>query len=383
MPPIGMRSALMPLNGIEDNGAPLSNQIEVCLFGKGYGECVTIHLGNNIWAIVDSFLHPKTKRPIAIEYLESLAIDIAERVRLVIISHWHDDHIRGSCDIVLKANSARVVLSQAMHEKEFAKFVKRHKTAANSKVDEMNKILELFLSKPAHRLFPRLASHGKSLLELSSDEMDELGPCKIQALSPSDADVWDFMQQIARMMPAAKKAKRPARKIKQNEASIVTWVNYDEVCLLLGADMETRKGNDRGWNAIVKSDLKPGKAMLYKVAHHGSKNGYNQGKWTELLTETPIAIVTPFINGKVKLPTLEQIKVMWEHTGNLFATGLPLETKTKKRSAAVEKEIRNVKLRALGSGLGAIRLRSTPMSEGQTECFWSVELFGQALHLQQ
>src|ERR1700690_1227142 len=104
----------MPLNGIEQNGLPLNNQIEICLFGKGFGECITIHLGNNYWVIIDSFLHPKTKKPIALEYFESLAVNTATQVRLVIVTHWHDDHIRGMSKIVEQTDAARVVFSQAV-----------------------------------------------------------------------------------------------------------------------------------------------------------------------------------------------------------------------------------------------------------------------------
>ena len=37
-----------------DTSAPSAREIEVSLFGPGYGECVLVHLGEGQWMIVDS-----------------------------------------------------------------------------------------------------------------------------------------------------------------------------------------------------------------------------------------------------------------------------------------------------------------------------------------
>lgn len=380
----------MPLSTIEQHGSPLSNQIEICLFGMGFGESILIHLGNNNWAIIDSFLHPKTTKPIALEYLESISVDIASCVKIVIATHWHDDHIKGMAEIVSKTPNARFVFSQVMQNDKFKKFVKRHQTriltASGSKVDEIDKIFEFFFSKPKGRTHPNpcLTSQNKPLLQLDAADVQLPMGCKILSLSPSDTDFWNFIQSIAKMMPADGKPKRSAKRITENQASVVTWVGYDDLCFLFGADMEKRPANDTGWNAIVNSDTRPKqKSSVYKVPHHGSATGHCESIWDQLLHEKPMAIVTPFINGRVKLPTPEQIKAILEQSPNFFATGIPSEGKAKKRSAAVEKEIKdgNIKLKPRGSGLGMVRLRSMPITTAIDQCVWSVELLGDAKHL--
>lgn len=64
---------------------PRPDELELSLFGSGIGESLAIHLGNGEWAIVDSCLGDR-RRAVALSYLESLAIDIATQVKLVVIT---------------------------------------------------------------------------------------------------------------------------------------------------------------------------------------------------------------------------------------------------------------------------------------------------------
>ena len=59
---------------------PARDEIELTLFGPGYGESVVLHIGDGAWAIVDSCID-KDGRPSALSYLENL--DPAEVVVLV------------------------------------------------------------------------------------------------------------------------------------------------------------------------------------------------------------------------------------------------------------------------------------------------------------
>jgi hypothetical protein len=38
----------MPFSEMQASGRPDPDQIEVCVFGPNYGECVVVHLGNGI-----------------------------------------------------------------------------------------------------------------------------------------------------------------------------------------------------------------------------------------------------------------------------------------------------------------------------------------------
>jgi glyoxylase-like metal-dependent hydrolase (beta-lactamase superfamily II) len=74
---------------------PLRDEAEVSVFGPGFGECVVVHIGRGEWVVVDSCLDAESGRPVALEYLKQLGVDVATQVSLVIATHWHDDHIWG------------------------------------------------------------------------------------------------------------------------------------------------------------------------------------------------------------------------------------------------------------------------------------------------
>ena len=78
------------------NRPPEPDEVEVSLFGPGFGECVLVHLGNNQWMVVDCCLELSSGRPAPIHYLEQLGCDIEQAVCLVVATHWHDDHMEGS-----------------------------------------------------------------------------------------------------------------------------------------------------------------------------------------------------------------------------------------------------------------------------------------------
>ena len=84
---------------------PDGNVLEVTVIGPGYGECIILHIGNGNWVIVDSCLNNKSS-PVALDYLRSLALNPGGVVRLVVATHWHDDHIKGIGKLVEVCDNA-------------------------------------------------------------------------------------------------------------------------------------------------------------------------------------------------------------------------------------------------------------------------------------
>jgi glyoxylase-like metal-dependent hydrolase (beta-lactamase superfamily II) len=111
------------LAGSRIDVAPEPSEIEVSLFGPGYGESIVLHLGANVWFIVDSCIDPATGEPAPLEYLRQIRIEPAIAVRQVIATHWHDDHIRGLGRIVASCEAAEFVCSAALRQPEFLTLV--------------------------------------------------------------------------------------------------------------------------------------------------------------------------------------------------------------------------------------------------------------------
>jgi glyoxylase-like metal-dependent hydrolase (beta-lactamase superfamily II) len=90
----------------------------VLLFGPGYGECILVHLGGGNWLLVDSCIDQRSGEQPALEYLGRIGMDPAACVRLIVATHWHDDHVRGLARVVARCREARFACSAALRARE-------------------------------------------------------------------------------------------------------------------------------------------------------------------------------------------------------------------------------------------------------------------------
>lgn len=168
------------------SSAPAWNEIEVSLFGPGYGECVLVHLGESRWLVVDACIDRKSRRPPALDYLDRLEVDAAEAVKLIVASHWHDDHVRGLAQIVERCSQARFCLSEAMTSMEFLTLVNAYQypvTETGTGCGELSKVLRILQQRKPTPV-------PKSVLAdmcLWSAPLRDGTTCKVYALSPSQA----------------------------------------------------------------------------------------------------------------------------------------------------------------------------------------------------
>src|SRR5439155_3344773 len=122
---------------------PEPDELEVSLFGTGFGECVVAHLGCGDWIIVDSCFAPDGKTSAALAYLKCLGVSLATAVKRVVATHWHNDHVRGLAQTMQECASAKFICSQALFTKEFIALTelwKRHRLTA-SPLSELTAII--------------------------------------------------------------------------------------------------------------------------------------------------------------------------------------------------------------------------------------------------
>ena len=141
---------------------PKPDEIEVSLFGPGYGESILLHVGGNNWIIVDSCVDQISKAPLPLEYLRQINVDPAKNVKLLIATHWHDDHIRGLSNILRECTSSQFVCSNAMGSTEFATLVSAYRSRSmmvSTGVKEFHEILNILQErgKKAPHNHPKLA----------------------------------------------------------------------------------------------------------------------------------------------------------------------------------------------------------------------------------
>ncbi len=357
--------------------APGIDEIEVSLFGPGYGECIVIHIGNNEWVIVDSCIEPIIKLPAAIKYLSDIGVNPETAVKTIIATHWHDDHVRGLSKTLRNCRNADFVCSGALQSYEFLTL-----TNAYSKRSSLSRGLSEFISilsildernKP-----PIFAVADRSLLRIPNSQKQP--KLEIISLSPSDESILLSQKEIAKLLPQEKQLKRDIVPRDPNYSSVVTWIEIGGIHILLGADLFDIKSDYNGWNGVLKSVARPMElASVYKVAHHGSLKSDNPYIWSKLLTDNPYALITPFSNGSVKLPGPGDVKRICEYTNKGYITSIVKPAKIK-REKIVEQFINGAtrSISPVNPYFGHVQIR-TKIGDREN---WKVNLYGAAASLQ-
>lgn len=365
------------MTGNNLNSPPDVQEIEISIFGTGYGECILLHIGNNKWFVVDSCIDPLTKTPAPLAYLNQIGVNPVESVRQIMASHWHDDHIKGLGEIVKTCVNAQFICSGAMERKEAREIIRtygRRSLMESSGIDELRIILDELMERGRNRgeryVAPKLAFADRLLWK--GDEGS------IYALSPSDASIIASQADFASLFPEEMKPKRRLLSSSPNHSSVVIWAEVGDINILFGSDLEETGDSNRGWSVVVESGIPNGKASFFKIPHHGSEGAHYSNVWDAMLKDNPTAVLTPFEKGSIRLPSVDDVNRICSLTDDAYSTGTVGRRRTIKRDKTVEKTIREVALniRELTSSYGHIRLRA------QNSDDWNVELFGEACDLQ-
>lgn len=228
---------------------------------------------------------------------------MSSAVKLVVATHWHDDHVRGMASLMAACTQADFACSAALNGDELllgiralrrAQFPSSHMTSG---VDEMMRTISGLRPDTA-----RWAIEGRLLYQRLTEPV-----CRVVALSPSDQVQQHAFLEIRDLVLAdpGRRVRRPDR----NLGAVALWVEVGNVRILLGADLQETDSVHRGWTAIVGSTVRPpGLADVFKVPHHGSANGHHDAVWTQMLVGQPEVVVCPCSSGRVDLPTENDIQ---------------------------------------------------------------------------
>ena len=349
---------------------PGDGELELTLFGPGYGESVVLHVGAGTWVIVDSCID-SDGAPRALGYLESIGLDPAQVVSLVVATHWHDDHIRGMSQLVDACRQATFCCASALRQEEFLSVVgaleRRHFTVAGSGIREL------------HGVFTHLGeAKAKPTYASANRRIYSRGDCEVWSLSPSDAAFQNFLRAIGSLVPSNGETKRRIPDPSPNDLAVALWIGVGDVAVLLGSDLERR-----GWVEILQSaERPPGTASAFKIAHHGSANADEPGVWEQMLDSNPFAVLTPWQRGGRALPSEQDVQRILSNTSEAYASARSgsVTKSASRRDRMVDRTIREsgARLRRLALSPGGIRLRRLIHAADP----WNVELFGAACHLE-
>lgn len=330
--------------------------MELLLFGPGYGECVLVSLGAGEWLIVDSCLDHNGRQP-ALQHLERVGATPEIDVRLVIATHWHDDHIAGLGEVVERCASAEFACAAALNQHEFLTLVQAGKSTPVQRagVLEFARVLQILEARsptPA-----QLVTANRRLWFRQDRPLAEAW-----ALSPSDEAVRRSLTDFAGLVDEQRApARKAVRALSPNHTSVVVWVRVGEHIALLGADLEQDSHPELGWTAIVNSPGRPlDRAHLFKVAHHGSPNADDAAIWQQLLQPQVAACLAPFTRGRVTRPQPADVNRICARAGMLYQTAPAQRPAPQQLPPAVERTVDEV-AREFGRaepGVGCVHLRA-------------------------
>lgn len=347
---------------------PEADEIELSIFGPGYGEAIAIHRGAGGWILIDSCLSPSSRGPASLEYLERIGIDLA-LVHTIVASHWHDDHVKGLSRIVEKCPNAEFHMSSVFNDDEALSMLSAYGGSAAAPHSAGAK--ELFhcmrISSDSYM------AHHRSIVW----EEKVLGRAmKAVAFSPTAEASKQTVSRMAQLLPSASAPIRHIPELKPNLEAVVISLDIGDESILLGSDLEDH--DDLGWGAIIQSNycLRFPKAGLFKVAHHGSISGDHDEIWSSLLTPNPTSVMTPFSKG-VSLPTnADRVRIAQRSKGAYISSDgskrPQIDTGLVRRMDRLATEIKPI-----NTAFGVVRARK---KLGSPE--WTIELFGAAKQLQ-
>lgn len=363
---------------IHQTTPPNTEELEVSVFGPGFGESVVIHTGYNEWLVIDSCLESPVGPPRPLEYLESIGVNTAAAVKTVVASHWHDDHVAGLSVLLAKCESAVLSCSTALAQKDFLQLAELYcesPTRIPPGPREIRNSLQIAAerSHALGRQMLRFAVENHPIWTSSHRHAQAL------ALSPSDEMVRRALEFMARSYAIAQSGIPILDRLGDTPNQVATVVRLDigGRSILLGSDLEASTNPLVGWSAVLAI---PGatdtKSAVYKVAHHGAQSGHQDEVWDTMLSPAPVALMSPFQLGGHKLPAYNDRKRVLGKTTNAFITAHPDKPRPRpiRRSRKVEAFLGQTTRdrRSAYGPVGQIRWRAPlgdPTNPGQVKLF--------------
>ena len=334
---------------------PATDDLEVIVFGPGYGEAVAVHLGDQKWLLVDSCIDPNSKSPASLTYLSSIGVPLAN-VQAIVASHWHDDHVDGLSYIVDRCQNAELVFSSAIACDEFFSIVQLYANQnyildrEKSGVKEMAKALQILMSRretePGIYRAPIRTQANQLLFRNNYSQLYAISPSPeaIQLATEEMAKMWRNIENQSLSQDKQYTSRDSIAAPKRNLNAVALWLHWkDDKRVLLGSDLEEHGQPLLGWQAVLSCKQFPdGEASIFKIPHHGSPNADHDEVWDQIIKpDNPVAILTAYARGVTQRPSVEDILRIKKKTDQFYYTTLPSKTK-EKYSGAVEKTIASI-----------------------------------------
>lgn len=353
---------------------PQADEIEVSVFGPGFGECIIVHVGGGHWLVVDSCIDRAKKRPVALAYFDEIGVALSA-VELILATHWHDDHVAGIDEVVSACPNAEFWCPSALRSPEFLQLLEIDLKRKGLRFTRGVKYIGALVDQIGPRFNFALASMRIFQRRISINGSDIA--IEAWALSPSQAEHRLALHNIGELVETTgPETTIPDRN--PNHSSVAMALTVGGVEILLGADLEETGNQDHGWSAVVANNTRPNpfRASTIKVPHHGSVTGHCPAAWSSLTDGNPISMLTPYRIGNNILPQQTDVERIVGLSRKAFITKRTYDQRPVKRASAITK-LAPPTLRRLHKSPGHIRLRRPILQSND----WDVAAFDGATEL--
>lgn len=296
---------------------PAPDELEVSVFGPSKGECIVVHLPNDSWFVVDSFLVKGAagREPVAVAYLKN-ALGVSS-VDGVFLTHWHDDHTAGAAALLQTfAPSLRIVgVPSGYGKRELASFA-----ADRLPFDLGSKLIRDLVAVFDVLATPELAA--VRVVQLADGvQLEPPGNnlWTLTALSPSFEDERHHFETLLSFLPGS--TKPPPATYDVNSGCAVLRLETNDTVVMLCSDLDVGDSVRRGWRCIVQNHAARLKSDLVKVGHHGSVTAFLKDAWAAFgANAKPKAVITPFPAANGRLPRPEMVERLAKVASPLHVT---------------------------------------------------------------
>ncbi len=292
---------------------PKDNELEITIFGPGYGESIVLHIPEVGWGIIDSctFTINKTSIVPPLEYLLSLLSPDFPKLAFVILTHPHEDHYLG-LDKILKeypAGIERVCRYAGQGSRELLTYMTQQKIAEREVLPGLVQVFNAFKEAEKAGAIFRQLGEMTTIFRKENANINGYGNTDIHmmALSPSGASSQKYAEMLYASYPKTGEIPPILNDRAHNMISVALLLTIGNIKIIFGSDVEDGEEDNIGWKGIITNkDCPILSADFVKVAHHGSENGFNKHVWEKHgEIKKPLAVITPF--NRSSLPKEEDV----------------------------------------------------------------------------
>ncbi|HZX13773.1 MAG TPA: MBL fold metallo-hydrolase [Thermodesulfobacteriota bacterium] len=337
---------------------PADDQIEITVFGPGYGESIVVYIPGLGWGVIDScrYEFKNTTYILPLEYLKAYNVT---SLCFVILTHPHADHYRGMGEILRHFDSSikRICRYSGKGIREFKTYLTELESQKGDRQGDIRELMKLF------KLMGYLQNEkGVKLRRLS--ELTEIIPAKnvslknhskvrvrLISLSPSSASEEEYERLLDQTTVKAIVEGDLARLLDLNDRrhnliASALLLEIGTIQIVLGSDLERGDSNQTGWKGVCSNvDCPNLSAHMVKVPHHGSHAAHYDQAWNAHSSSGRlVSVVSPYNKSSPPLPRISDINRIKKYC---IQVGLTSYSGLRRADEAYSREVR----RAIGNNI--------------------------------